>query len=347
MDFTRISFPGIGIEPFRINNFAFGKINWSTLIILAGAILAFFYVALHAKKRGGIKKRITLAMTGAALLLGVIFARATYVIATWDTIGYTGFGEMAAFWDGMSFGGALFGGLLAIAIMCDVFKMNGLRVFDLFLPGLLLVQTVAAIGTFLDANIYGAVIGETTSFWCVGGACEMASGEGTLLSLIRMTIDKGGEVLAYHPVFLYQFVWGLIGYVVAHFVSNRARFKGQVTLFYFTWLGFGSALLAGLNAPENGGVNGAQLFWLIIGVLALAAFIVRALLSVNRGITVEGEAPEKRSFSQMMTADERIEKREQDVACITAILDEKADSVYAEMTAEPAEENAEEEVVAE
>jgi DNA-directed RNA polymerase subunit RPC12/RpoP len=105
----------------------------------------------------------------------------------------------------------------------------------------------------------------------------MASGEGTLLSLIRMTIDKGGEVLAYHPVFLYQFVWGLIGYVVAHFVSNRARFKGQVTLFYFTWLGFGSALLAGLNAPENGGVNGAQLFWLIIGVLALAAYLAVVL----------------------------------------------------------------------
>ncbi|MBQ9760981.1 MAG: prolipoprotein diacylglyceryl transferase [Clostridia bacterium] len=343
MDFTKISFPGVGIEPFKVKSVPFGQISWSTLIILVGAILAFFYVAFRAKRSEGIKKRVTLLFSAAAVVLGVIFARAAYVIATWDTVGYKSFGEVAAFWDGMTIGGGLVGGLLAIVILCDIFKINSLRMFDLFLPGVLLVQLLASVGTFLDAEIYGSVIGETTSFYCISSACEMTAGEGSIWALLSMTLDKGGEVLAYHPIFLYQFVWFLIGFLAAHFTCNHTRFKGQIALFYFGWFGLGSAFVAGLEAPVNGGVHGVQLLSLIVGALAFVALLVRFLFSVNRGIKIEGETPEKRSFSQMMTSEERMEKRTKDVAYITTVLDEKADKVYGEMTAEPAVEVEEEE----
>ena len=271
-------------------------------------------------------------------MLGIVFARAAYVIMTWESIGYTRFGEIVSFWDGMSLGAGLVGGLIAIAILSDVFKLNDLRMMDLILPGVLLVQLLASGGTFLDAEIFGSVIGETTSFYFVGGAIELTAGEGSLWALLSMTIDKGGEVLAYHPVFLYQLVWFLIGFLAAHFTCKKERFAGQITLFYFGWYGLGSALVAGLDAPAKSGVHGIQLLALIVGVAAFVALLVRFLLSVNRGIVVEGETPEERVFALPMTAEEREEKLASDVEYITSVLDEKADVVYTEMTAEPAKE---------
>lgn len=343
MDFTSISFPGVGIEPFKIKSTLIGQFSWSTLIILVGAVLAFFYVALRAKKKDGVKKRITLLISAVAVALGCVFARATYVLMTWNSVGYTSVGEVLSFGDGMSIGGGLIGGLLAVLILCDILKIDGLHMMDLMLPGMLLVQLFAAIGTFFDAELFGSVIGETTSFYFINGAHEIASGEGTLFGLIRMSLDKGGLVLCYHPVFLYAFVWNLIGFLIAHFTYKHTRFDGQMTLLYFTWFGLGNAFIAGLDAPVDGGLHGVQLLALIVGVLALVMLIVRYISCFCMGIKINGEVPEKRTFSQEMNADERMEKRASDVAYITGVLDDKADQVYENMTAEPAAEPEEEE----
>ena len=335
MDFTNISFPGMGIGAFRVNQLAFSigalRIYWSTLILLAGAVLTFFYVAARGKKREGLTKIRTLILTAVAVALGVVIARGSYVVMTWDTVGYTRFGEVIAFWDGMTLGGALVGGLLGILIMSDVFKLNGLRMMDLFLPGMLLVQTIAAIGTFMDAPLFGSVIGETTSFYLVGGAVEFASGDGTLFGLIRMTLDKGGLVLAYHPVFFYKLLWNLIGFLIAHFALKRVRFSGQVVLFYFTWIGFGRAFLAGLNGPKVG-IHSAQLLWLVIGVLALIAMIVRLVRAAKSGVKIEGSDALGRAYKRMMNPDEVEERRVSDIEHITDVLGQKADLVYENMT---------------
>ena len=336
MDFTNVSFPGMGIGAFQVNQIAFSigslRIYWSTLILLAGAVLAFFYVAARGKKREGLTKTRTLILT-AAVVLGIIVARGSYVVMTWDSVGYTRFGEVVAFWDGMTMGGALVGGILGLLIMSDIFKLHGLRMVDLFLPGMLLVQTIAAFATFMDAELFGSVIGETTSFYFLGGAFEIASGEGTLFGLLRMALDKGGLVLCYHPVFLYELVWNLIGFLIAQFALKRVRFSGQVALFYFTWFGFGSAFMAGLNGPRAG-LHTVQLLSLIVAVLALVVMIVRLVRASKSGVKVVGIDPAKRAYKRVMNPDEVEEKRVADIEFITAVLDQKADKVYGDMTVE-------------
>ena len=53
MKFTNISFPGVGIEGFRLKNFIFSlgslEINWSLFIFLAGVVAAFFYAAVFRR----------------------------------------------------------------------------------------------------------------------------------------------------------------------------------------------------------------------------------------------------------------------------------------------------------
>ena len=335
MDFTNISFPGMGIGAFQVNQLAFSigvlRIYWSTLILLAGAVLSFFYVASRGKKREGLTKKRTLILTAVAVALGIVIARGSYVVMTWEAVGYTRFGEVIAFWDGMTLGGALVGGLLGLLIMSDVYKLNGIRMLDLFLPAMLLVQTIAAVATFMDAPLFGSVIGETTSFYFVGGAFEIASGDGSLFGLIRMALDKGGLVQAYHPVFLYKLLWNLIGFLVAHFALKRMRFSGQVVVFYFAWIGFGRAFLAGLNGPKVG-IHGTQLAWLVVGILALTVMIVRLVRAAKSGVKVKGTDAVGRTYKRMMNPDEVEQRRVADIEAITDILGRKADAVYENMT---------------
>lgn len=341
MDFTNVSFPGVGIDAFKVKGVAFTlgslQVCWSTLIILVGAILAFFYVAIRGKKRDGIKKRVTLLITAAAVVLGLIGARLAYVISTMDTVIYNTFGDVMAIGNGLSLAGALIGGLLAIFIMSDLLGINGLRVVDMFLPGVMLVQVLAAVGTFMNAELFGSTIGDTTSFYFLFNSVDLASGEGTLFHLLRMSLDRGGAVLCYHPVFLYAFVWNLIGFVVLHFTYKRARFNGQTALIYFTSYGLGMALLKGLDGPRFG-AHGEQIAAFVVGVLALVMLIVRFSHTFKRGIVIDGDVPAKRSFSRMMTDEEREAKKEADVAEITKALVKKADEVYDDMTAEPSKE---------
>ena len=344
MDFTNVSFPGVGIDAFKVKSVAFAlgslQITWSTLAILVGSILAFFYVAIRGKKRDGIKKRVTLLITLAAVVLGLVGARLAYVISTMDTVIYNSFSDVMAFGKGLSFVGALIGGLIAIFILCDLFNLHALRVIDTFLPGVIFVQMLAVVGTFMNAELFGSTIGDTTSFYALFNSVELASGEGTLFHLLRMTLDKGGLILNYHPVFLYAFAWTFIGFIVLHFTYKRTRFSGQIALIYFTSYGLGRALLEGLDGPAVG-THAKQLVALIVGVAAFVMLIVRFCQTFKRGILVDGDVPAKRSFIRMMTEEEREAKKAADVAEATQVLVEKADEVYDDMTAEPSEEEEE------
>ena len=59
-----------------------------------------------------------------------------------------------------------------------------------------------------------------------------------------------GEVVYYHPTFLYESVWNILGFVVANLIYKHKRFHGQIALFYFTWYGFGRMFIEGLRTDS-------------------------------------------------------------------------------------------------
>ena len=80
-----ISFPGLGIKPFHINNIAFkiGNIGiaWYGIIICVGLILAVVYAMFRAKQEG-IKSDDVIDLGLFLVLFGVIGARLYYVAFT-------------------------------------------------------------------------------------------------------------------------------------------------------------------------------------------------------------------------------------------------------------------------
>ena len=343
MKFTNISFPGVGIEGFRLKNFIFSlgslEINWSLFIFLAGVVAAFFYAAKRGQKREGISMLHSLIVAAVGVGVGLIFARVGYVLATMNSVHYH-FGEMLAFWKGLSYPAGVFGFMIGVLIMGDVMKMKGLRLLDLFFGGVLLLQIFMAVGTFVVAEPFGVLIRENSRYYLFNLLIEFPSGDGTFLGLLRMGIDKGGVTSYYHPVFLYELLWSLIGFLTVHFTDHRARFEGQSFMIYVIGFGFGHAILAGIVKPD-GIWNIKQVLALVLALIVLINFILEHARRRRHTVTVSGPVVFRRNFFYYLNDEERAQKRENDVAYITERLNEMAEAKYNEMTAEPTPEIAE------
>lgn len=350
MDFTNISFPGLGIEAFKVKNLVFKlgalEVNWSLFIFLAGVVVAFFYAACRGKKKEGISMLRTLLIAAVGVVIGLIFARAGYLLTSNTSVFRLTVAEAFSFWKGLSYPAGLFGFMIGVLIMGDVLKLRGLRLLDMFVGGALLLQIFMAVGTFMEAELIGPVIGDTTKYYLFNMTLEFKSGEGTLFHLLSMGLDKGGAIFSYHPVFLYELIWNLVGFLIVHLNYRKDRFDGMCFMIYAVGFGFGHALMAGLIAPE-GNWNIAQIAALVLGLLALISLISNRVRSGKTTVTVKGDVAFTRNFIRYLSDEERAAKREADVACVTGMLEEMADQKYEEMTAAPVEEACDGEAAAE
>ena len=151
----------------------------------------------------------------------------------------------------MSLNGGIIGGCLGIVIMCYFKKISWRKLFDMAAPGVMLAQAMGRWGNFFNGEAYGYAIEDTTRFFFFNKELILTSGEGTIFNTFRMGLQNwSGEVTYYHPTFLYESVWNILGFVVANLIYKHKRFHGQIALFYFTWYGFGRMFIEGLRTDS-------------------------------------------------------------------------------------------------
>ena len=252
---TIVSFPGLGIGETELNKIAFtlfGKleVRWYGLIITLGILFAVAYVIFRGKKSEHVISDDIIDIALLTVILGVIGARAYYVLTTLDQ--YKTFGEAIAIWNGgLGIYGGIIGGCLGIVIMCYFKKISWRKLFDMAAPGVMLAQSMGRWGNFFNGEAYGYAIGDTTRFFFFNKELILTSGEGTIFNTFRMGLQNWyGEVVYYHPTFLYESVWNILGFVVANLIYKHKRFHGQIALFYFTWYGFGRMFIEGLRTDS-------------------------------------------------------------------------------------------------
>ena len=262
-----LSFPGFGIDEFKVNEVAFTifgvSVYWYGLIIVCGMILAVLYVLRHWKKEGWDTDSF-LDVAIALLLCGVLGARLYYVVFKFDTFLVTSgsffenlldtFLNIINFRDG---GLAIYGGLicgsLAAYLVIRKKKISVGKFFDMTAPAVALAQAMGRWGNFINAEAYGA---ETTLPW-------------------RMGIHHGYGWRYYHPTFLYESLWNVIGFVILNALYKRKKYDGQVVYFYIAWYGLGRMLIEGLRTDSLmlGSIRVSQLLAALLLVAATALMI--------------------------------------------------------------------------
>ncbi len=256
---NRVSFPGLGIEPFELPEVAFtvfGRdIRFYGIVITVGIILAFLYVLFRAKEEK-IKADDVMDLTLFTVPISIIGARLYYVLFDPEG-GYETFYDVIALWDG---GLAIYGAVLTGAIVVTVFslvkKLNVLTLVDMVTPAVLMAQGIGRWGNFFNCEAHGGV---TDIF-------------------IRMGIQKDGigDLIYYHPTFLYESLWNFLGFAVLNLFYRKRMFRGQICLMYFIWYGFGRFFIEGLRTDSLyiGPIRVSQLVAASCVLLGLVLFVV-------------------------------------------------------------------------
>lgn len=283
-----IAFPGIGIDAFTVDKVAFSignlEVRWYGIIITLGIIAGVLY-AMYRSKTEGMNSEDILDYAIWTVLLAVLGARIYYVLTTlkdangnWN---YDGFVDMIAIWNGgIAIYGAIIGGALALLLVSKFKKYNKtqvLKVFDMVAPGVMLGQIIGRWGNFVNGEAHGVATSENF-FLRMGlsGAADIP--------------NKYSAVMTYyHPTFLYESLWNLIGFVLINALYKKKKFDGQILLMYLAWYGFGRMFIEGLRTDSLyiGVFRISQVVGFICFVVC-TALLVYFLMRAHRG-NLDGE----------------------------------------------------------
>ena len=247
--------------------FSFGSLDvyWYGIIIATGIFAAIFLSTREAEKRG-IEGDHIVDMALWAIPLAFIGARLYYVLFE---LGYylEHPSQIIAIWNG---GIAIYGGLIAGGLtVCWYTKKKGIPIWlmlDILAPNVLLAQAMGRWGNFMNQEAHG---GEVTRTFL----------ENLFLpDFIINQMEING--VYYHPTFLYESLWSLLGFILIVVLRNKKHLlrQGEVALSYVLWYSFGRFFIEGLRTDSLwlfDFIRISQALSLLLFVAALSVWIYR------------------------------------------------------------------------
>ncbi|MBE6548127.1 MAG: prolipoprotein diacylglyceryl transferase [Ruminococcaceae bacterium] len=245
---TQISFPGIGIDTFEVDNVAFTigdgfAVYWYGIIITLGIISAFIYTFYRAKNEM-INQDHLIDVGLWTVILGVIGARLYYVLTSLEDFipEPFSFGEFMKNVFNIRGGGlAIYGGIICgaagVIIASFIKKINTLKLVDSVAPGVMIAQAIGRWGNFVNGEAHGGIVSE-----------------GHPLHFLRMGLypneDSIFSMVYYHPTFLYESLWNICGFILINILYKKKKFNGQIACMYLAWYGFGRFFIEGLRTDS-------------------------------------------------------------------------------------------------
>ena len=227
-----IEFPGLGLTLNPPAGFSIGsfEIRFYGLVIALGLILAVAY-ALKRRQEFGISEDDLLDGVLWIAPFAIVCARLYYCAFEWDRYASNPISILYIWEGGIAIYGAVIGAALGVFIHCKfIKKISVFAVLDLVSLGFMIGQMLGRWGNFFNREAHGGV---TDSFLRMG--------------LINPYTGTGEY---YHPTFLYESLWNLVGFILIHFLSKKRKYDGQVALMYVAWYGLGRAFIEGLRTDS-------------------------------------------------------------------------------------------------
>ena len=207
--------------------------------------------------RGDLVFRV--AMWG--VLGGIVGARLYHVVTSWSTVDGEWWEPFAVWEGGLGVWGGIACGVLAGAWVVHRAGESVLAFMDAAAPGLLLAQAIGRWGNYFNQELFGK---PTDRPW----GLEIDVGN----------LPQGYEPgTTFHPTFLYESLWALLGVVVLLVVDHRQRIRPPgLFCLYVAWYTFGRFFMELLRIDQSHEWLGLRLnAWVSIGVfvLSLIAFV--------------------------------------------------------------------------
>ena len=182
------------------------------LMLLAAIAASIVVTGIRWTRQGGDWDLIfRVAVWGVAF--GIVGARAYHVATSWSEVDHKHWWGIIAVWQGgLGVWGGILLGVLAGAVVVKLAGESISRFMDAVAPGLLLAQGIGRWGNWWNQELYGK---PTRHFWG-----------------LKIDIDHQGAIepkyrnaVAYHPTFLYEFIYDVVGAGLLIAIGWRFRIR--------------------------------------------------------------------------------------------------------------------------
>ncbi|KAB1658261.1 prolipoprotein diacylglyceryl transferase [Pseudoclavibacter sp. CFCC 11306] len=300
------SFPTPGTGAFSIGSLT---IHYYGVIIAIGIVLACWVTGVRLKHRGADGWAV-LDVALWAVPFGIIGGR-LYHVFTHPADYFTGTGDPLRFlyiWEGgLAIFGALLLGVVGAVIGTHLAGLRLTTLLDAAAPGILLAQALGRWGNYFNNELFGTPTNLPWGIQIPAGNSAFPVGlpEGTL----------------FHPAFLYESMWNLIGVLVLLWAGRRFALQwGRLFGLYLVWYGIGRFFVEGMRLDPIAVFLGARLNqWGAVAVVVIGLVIMFVQARRHPGAEPSPYRPEHLA---------RLEALEQ-VAVSSAAVD--ADSADAEV----------------
>jgi prolipoprotein diacylglyceryl transferase len=211
-------------------------IHTYALCILAGIAAATIITQRRLSARGG-EQGVVLDIILWAVPFGIIGARLYHVVTHGGDYFYPGANlwGIVAIWDG---GNALYGSLLGGAVGAWIgCRRTGIRLWsfaDALAPAMLVAQAIGRLGNYFNHELFGL---PTTLPWGL-----------EILPTAPMFPQDLPVGTLFHPLFLYEIIWNLIGVGIILFAERRFGLRwGGAFGVYLIWYGLGRSWLEAIR----------------------------------------------------------------------------------------------------
>jgi phosphatidylglycerol:prolipoprotein diacylglycerol transferase len=297
------------IDPilFQFGPFA---IRWYGLLIVAGVLAAAYVATIEARRRREDPEHVWNLVVW-VLIFGILGARLYHVLSSpagasrgftyyfieqpFTTLTLFGvaipFPTALLIWEGgIGIFGAILGGILAIWIYTRRHHLNFWRWLDIIAHGMLLAQAIGRWGNYVNQELYGP---PTDLPW------------GIIINNANQRIPPYNDLTLYpletttfHPVFLYESLWNLIGFGLLMWAGRKYARKlldGDIVSLYLIWYSVGRLLVETLrpDAWTLSGIPTAQIVSLILILVGAGLIYFRHRYPEStalRGISTPGSA---------------------------------------------------------
>ncbi len=266
--------PGFCIGPLPVHYYG--------IIIVTAALVGGFIATREARRLGENTDRIWDALFF-VVIAGIVGARLYHVLSTpagcSENVPLCGWpwyrnhpldAIIGITQGGLGIFGAIIGGLIVVLIYVRRYKLSLARYLDIAAPALLIAQAIGRWGNFVNQELYGP---STDLPW--GIPIDEAHRYGDFRDFTRYPLDT----TRFHPLFLYESVINVIGFIFLVLVARKWRRKkeGDVILLYMIWYGLNRMFVESLRPDAWTLVNGLPTAQLIsIGLVVIGAVLLIA-----------------------------------------------------------------------